>query len=130
MVPTEQATNSWLSCIEASDSPRPHQRHHIGGSRSPLDHRRDVSRPRIKRGALLGCPIVTLVDAGDADPTVPAHSESEGEVPFRAGVRDGLRDGCASRQKPTTTNAEHIENWFGRQCRIQRRTAGGIYRGR
>jgi hypothetical protein len=34
--------------------------HHVRGSRPPLDHCHDVSRPRIKRGALLDRPVTSL----------------------------------------------------------------------
>jgi hypothetical protein len=54
------------------------------------------------------------VRGDDQVPTVPADSVSEGEAPFRAGVRDGLRDGCTSPQMRIATNSEHIENWFDR----------------
>ena len=40
------------------------------------------------------------VRGDDQVPIVPACSVSEGEVPFRAGVMDGLRDGCTSHQTP------------------------------
>ena len=39
------------------------------------------------------------VRGDDQVPTVPTCSVSEGEAPFRAGVMDGLRDGC-TRLKP------------------------------
>ena len=59
------------------------------------------------------------VRGDDQVPTVPAYSESEGsvsegEAPYRAGVVNGLRDGCVSRQKPAATNSEQIEDWFDR----------------
>jgi hypothetical protein len=49
----------------------------------------------------------------DQVPTVPAYSVSEGEAPFQAGVRDGLRDGCISRQKPAT-KSEQMKDWVDR----------------
>jgi hypothetical protein len=57
------------------------------------------------------------VRGNDQVPTVPVYSVSEGEAPFRAGVINGLRDGCTSRPKPVATNSEH---WFDR----------GLHRGR
>jgi hypothetical protein len=57
----------WNGGAEASS--HPHHRHDVGGSRPPLDHCHNVSRPRIKCGTLLGCPVMTLVDARDAAPT-------------------------------------------------------------
>jgi hypothetical protein len=56
------------------------------------------------------------VRGDDQVPTVPAYttsegSISEGEAPFLAGVINGLRDGCVSRQR---ANSEQIENWFDR----------------
>jgi hypothetical protein len=66
MVLTQQATNRRLSCIEAPDSARPNQRHHVGNRCPPLDHRKDVSRPRVEGSTLLGGPVMTLVDARDA----------------------------------------------------------------
>ena len=44
----------------------------------------------------------------DQVPTVPAYSLSEGEASFRAGVMNGLRDGCAAAQ------SEEIKDWFDR----------------
>jgi hypothetical protein len=66
MVPTQQVTNSRLSCIEASDSAHPQQRHHVGVSRSPLDHCHDVSSPCIEGRTLLDRPVMTLIDARNA----------------------------------------------------------------
>jgi hypothetical protein len=66
MVLTQQATNTRLSCIEASDSARPRQRHHVGGSCPPLDHCHDVSRPCVECGSLLRCPVMALIDPRDA----------------------------------------------------------------
>jgi hypothetical protein len=59
------------------------------------------------------------VRGDDQDLTVPAYSVSEGfvsegEAPYLAGVMNGLRDGCLSRQKPVATNSEQIENWLDR----------------
>jgi hypothetical protein len=59
------------------------------------------------------------VRGDDQVPTVPAYSESEGsvsegEAPYRAGVVNGLRDGCVSREKPVATNSEQIDDWFDR----------------
>jgi hypothetical protein len=53
------------------------------------------------------------VRGDDPVPTVPAYSVSEGEAPFQAGVINGIRDGCASRQEPVT-KSEQIENWVDR----------------
>ena len=64
------------------------------------------------------------VRGDDQVPTVPAYSVSEGEAPFRAGVMDGLRDGCTSRQNPVATNSESIENWFDRALHRGRITVG------
>jgi Tripartite tricarboxylate transporter family receptor len=44
----------------------PHERHHIGAGRAPLDNGQDVRRPRLKRGTLLARPVMTLIDARDA----------------------------------------------------------------
>jgi hypothetical protein len=64
------------------------------------------------------------ITGDDPVPTVPAYFVSEGEAPFRAGVRNGLRDGCASRQKPAAANSEHIENWFDRALHRRRIQVG------
>jgi hypothetical protein len=55
------------------------------------------------------------VRGDDQVPTMPAYSisegsVSEGEAPYLAGVVNGLRDGCVSRQE----NSKQIENWFDR----------------
>jgi hypothetical protein len=59
------------------------------------------------------------VRGDDQVPTVPAYSVSEGsvsegEAPYLAGVVNGLRDGCLSRQRAVVTNSEQIENWIDR----------------
>ena len=49
----------------------------------------------------------------DQVPTVPAYSATEGEAPYWAGVMNGVRDGCAFRQKPIT-QSEQIKAWVDR----------------
>ena len=59
------------------------------------------------------------VRGDDQVPTAPAYSvseglASEGEAPYLAGVVNGLRDGCLSRQRAVVTNSDQIENWIDR----------------
>ena len=49
-----------------SPSPRPRQLHHVVRRGPSLCYCEHVSRPCVERSALLGCPIVALVHAGDA----------------------------------------------------------------
>jgi hypothetical protein len=60
------------------------------------------------------------VRGDDQVPTVPTCSVSEGEAPYLAGVVNGLRDGCISRQKPVAANSEQIEVWFDRALHPRR----------
>src|SRR6516162_7796726 len=53
------------------------------------------------------------VRGSDEAPAIPDYSPLEGEAPFRAGVTRGVRDGCASPQKPVT-KCDQIKNWLGR----------------
>jgi hypothetical protein len=64
------------------------------------------------------------VRGDDQVPTVPAYFGSEGEAPYLAGVVNGLRDGCASIQKPVATNSEQIEDWFDRALHRRRMPVG------
>jgi hypothetical protein len=64
------------------------------------------------------------VKGDDQVPNVPACSVSEGEAPYLAGVVNGLRDGCVSRQEPVATNSEQIEYWFDRALHRRRIPVG------
>jgi hypothetical protein len=74
-------------CGARRPSARPRQPHHVVSWHPLLGDRQHMGRPRVERGALLGCPIVTLVHAGHAAaaaPDVVEHGLRHPEPRYRA----------------------------------------------